>query len=129
MLEIKDTLGQICFVLCIIERFSLFQRSKNVLLLVIEKCPLLRGPLWEGMYMYMLSLCCMCAYIHMYNFYRYGLPVNFLSIVVKPHRKSGKKVHELLKDQYGYLDSKFVASDIEVSCHCCLLFIVCSYNS
>lgn len=46
---------------------------------------------------------------------RYGLPVNFLSIVVKPHRKHNKKVHELLKDGYGFLDSKFVASDIEVS--------------
>jgi V-type H+-transporting ATPase subunit C len=44
---------------------------------------------------------------------RYGLPVNFLSVIIKPHRKSQKKVHELLKDQYGYLDSNFSIADME----------------
>lgn len=46
---------------------------------------------------------------------RYGLPVNFVSTVVKPNRKSHKKVSDALKDMYGYLDSKFVASEADVS--------------
>ena len=47
--------------------------------------------------------------------HRYGLPVNFVSVVLKPHRKSHKKVSDALKDLYGYLDSKFVASEADVS--------------
>ena len=47
--------------------------------------------------------------------YRYGLPVNFLSVVLKPHRKAQKKTEDALKDQYGYLDSKFVANEVDVS--------------
>lgn len=46
---------------------------------------------------------------------RYGLPVNFCSVVLKPHRKSQKKTEDILKDQYGYLDSKFVANEADVS--------------
>lgn len=46
---------------------------------------------------------------------RFGLPVNFLSVVMKPHRKAQKKLHDILKDQYGYLDSKFVATEADVS--------------
>ena len=48
---------------------------------------------------------------------RYGLPVNFVSVVIRPHRKAQKKVSETLKELYGYLDSKFVASEIDVSSH------------
>lgn len=46
---------------------------------------------------------------------RFGLPVNFLSVVMKPHRKAQKKLHDILKDQYGYLDSKFVVTEADVS--------------
>ena len=34
---------------------------------------------------------------------------------MKPHRKAQKKLHDILKDQYGYLDSKFVATEADVS--------------
>ena len=51
---------------------------------------------------------------------RYGLPVNFVSVVVKPHRKSHKKVSDALKELYGYLDAKFVASEIDVSGYDCV---------
>ena len=40
-----------------------------------------------------------------------------VSVVIRPHRKAHKKVSETLKELYGYLDSKFVASEIDVSSH------------
>ena len=52
-----------------------------------------------------------------FSLVRYGLPVNFVSVVIRPHRKAQKKVSETLKEPYGYLDSKFVASEIDVSSH------------
>ena len=52
-----------------------------------------------------------------FSLVRYGLPVNFVSVVIRPHRKAHKKVSETLKELYGYLDSKFVASEIDVSSH------------
>ena len=46
---------------------------------------------------------------------RYSLPVNFQAVVMKPHRKAQKKLTEALNQLFGHLDSKFIASEIEVS--------------
>ena len=49
---------------------------------------------------------------------RYSLPVNFQAVVMKPHRRSQKKLTETLNQMYGHLDSKYIASeatDVSVS--------------
>lgn len=54
--------------------------------------------------------------------YRYGLPVNYCSVVLKPHRKMQKRTEDVLKGLYGYLDSKYVANEADVRlCTCKLL--------
>ena len=46
---------------------------------------------------------------------RFSLPVNFQAVVLKPHRKQQKKLAETLNQMFGHLDSKFIASEIDVS--------------
>ena len=41
---------------------------------------------------------------------RYSLPVNFQAVVMKPHRRSQKKLTETFNQMYGHLDSKYIAS-------------------
>ena len=65
----------------------------------------------------MLCLVLLDLSLFSFSLVRYGLPVNFVSVVIRPHRKAHKKVSETLKELYGYLDSKFVASEIDVSSH------------
>ena len=62
-----------------------------------------------------LLILCISFIGFIFPFFRYGLPVNFCSVVLKPHRKSQKKTEDVLKDLYGYLDSKFVANEADVS--------------
>lgn len=51
-------------------------------------------------------------------FCRYSLPVNFQAVVMKPHKKSHKKLTETLNNMYGHLDSKYLASEAnEVQLH------------
>ena len=47
--------------------------------------------------------------------FRYSLPVNFQAVVLKPHRKQQKKLAEALNQMFGHLDSKFIATEIDVS--------------
>ena len=42
---------------------------------------------------------------------RYSLPVNFQAVALKPHRKSQKKLTEVLNQMYGHLDSKYLANE------------------
>ncbi|XP_064384156.1 V-type proton ATPase subunit C 1-A-like [Halichondria panicea] len=45
---------------------------------------------------------------------RYSLPVNFQAVIMKPHRKSQKKLTEILNGLYGHLDSNYIASEAEM---------------
>uniref|UniRef100_A0A1L8DF84 V-type proton ATPase subunit C n=1 Tax=Nyssomyia neivai TaxID=330878 RepID=A0A1L8DF84_9DIPT len=54
---------------------------------------------------------CFCAWIHVKalrvfveSVLRYGLPVNFQAILIHPHKKSTKKLREILNQLYGHLD-------------------------
>lgn len=38
------------------------------------------------------------------SLFRYGLPVNFQAIVIHPHKKSQKRLKDVLQQLYGHLD-------------------------
>ncbi|KAK9497880.1 hypothetical protein O3M35_003791 [Rhynocoris fuscipes] len=55
---------------------------------------------------------CFCAWIHVKalrvfveSVLRYGLPVNFQAILIHPHKKSMKRLRDILNQLYGHLDS------------------------
>ncbi|XP_049787981.1 V-type proton ATPase subunit C [Schistocerca cancellata] len=55
---------------------------------------------------------CFCAWIHVKalrvfveSVLRYGLPVNFQAMLLHPHKKSTKRLRDLLNQLYGHLDS------------------------
>lgn len=55
---------------------------------------------------------CFCAWIHVKalrvfveSVLRYGLPVNFQAILLHPHKKSMKRLREVLNQLYNHLDS------------------------
>ncbi|XP_073994814.1 V-type proton ATPase subunit Vha44 [Rhodnius prolixus] len=55
---------------------------------------------------------CFCAWIHVKalrvfveSVLRYGLPVNFQAILIHPHKKSVKRLRDVLNQLYGHLDS------------------------
>lgn len=41
----------------------------------------------------------------MFNFLRYGLPVNFQAILLHPHKKTMKRLRDVLNQLYNHLDS------------------------
>jgi len=47
---------------------------------------------------------------------RYGLPVNFHAVLMQPHKKHTKKLHELLNAMYSHLDTTGAVSkqDMEI---------------
>lgn len=54
---------------------------------------------------------CFCAWIHVKalrvfveSVLRYGLPVNFQAILIHPHKKSQKRLKDVLQQLYGHLD-------------------------
>ncbi|XP_055702869.1 V-type proton ATPase subunit C isoform X2 [Phlebotomus papatasi] len=54
---------------------------------------------------------CFCAWIHVKalrvfveSVLRYGLPVNFQAILIHPHKKSTKRLRDVLNQLYGHLD-------------------------
>lgn len=55
---------------------------------------------------------CFCAWIHVKalrvfveSVLRYGLPVNFQAMLLHPHKKSMKRLRDVLNQLYGHLDS------------------------
>ncbi|XP_024081025.1 V-type proton ATPase subunit C isoform X2 [Cimex lectularius] len=55
---------------------------------------------------------CFCAWIHVKalrvfveSVLRYGLPVNFQAMLIHPHKKSLKRLRDVLNQHYGHLDS------------------------
>lgn len=54
----------------------------------------------------------MCLFI-----YRYGLPVNFQAILLQPHKRTAKRLRDVLNHLYGHLDSSALqgSANIEVS--------------
>ncbi|XP_059144941.1 V-type proton ATPase subunit C 1-like [Physella acuta] len=42
---------------------------------------------------------------------RYGLPVNFQAILIRPVKKHQKRIREILNQQYGHLDSTALSGD------------------
>ncbi|KAF6206653.1 hypothetical protein GE061_017889 [Apolygus lucorum] len=55
---------------------------------------------------------CFCAWIHVKalrvfveSVLRYGLPVNFQAMLLQPHKKSTKRLRDVLNQLYGHLDS------------------------
>ncbi|XP_043277644.1 V-type proton ATPase subunit C isoform X1 [Venturia canescens] len=55
---------------------------------------------------------CFCAWIHVKalrvfveSVLRYGLPVNFQAILLQPHKKSTKRLRDVLNQLYAHLDS------------------------
>ncbi|KAK0157891.1 hypothetical protein PV328_011578 [Microctonus aethiopoides] len=55
---------------------------------------------------------CFCAWIHVKalrvfveSVLRYGLPVNFQAILLHPHKKSSKRLRDVLNQLYAHLDS------------------------
>ncbi|CAB3365588.1 Hypothetical predicted protein [Cloeon dipterum] len=55
---------------------------------------------------------CFCAWIHVKalrvfveSVLRYGLPVNFQAMLLHPHKKSTKRLRDVLNQLYGHLDS------------------------
>ncbi|KAL2730971.1 V-type proton ATPase subunit C isoform X1 [Vespula squamosa] len=60
---------------------------------------------------------CFCAWIHVKalrvfveSVLRYGLPVNFQAILLQPHKKSMKRLRDVLNQLYAHLDSSATAS-------------------
>ncbi|XP_043488218.1 V-type proton ATPase subunit C isoform X3 [Polistes fuscatus] len=60
---------------------------------------------------------CFCAWIHVKalrvfveSVLRYGLPVNFQAILLHPHKKSMKRLRDVLNQLYAHLDSSATAS-------------------
>ncbi|XP_031784448.1 V-type proton ATPase subunit C isoform X2 [Nasonia vitripennis] len=59
---------------------------------------------------------CFCAWIHVKalrvfveSVLRYGLPVNFQAILLRPHKKSTKRLRDVLNQLYAHLDSSATA--------------------
>lgn len=59
---------------------------------------------------------CFCAWIHVKalrvfveSVLRYGLPVNFQAILLRPHKKSQKRLRDVLNGLYAHLDSSATA--------------------
>ncbi|KAJ3638801.1 hypothetical protein MTP99_002134 [Tenebrio molitor] len=60
---------------------------------------------------------CFCAWIHVKalrvfveSVLRYGLPVNFQAILLHPHKKTMKRLRDVLNQLYGHLDSSAALS-------------------
>lgn len=60
---------------------------------------------------------CFCAWIHVKalrvfveSVLRYGLPVNFQAILLQPHKKSTKRLRDVLNQLYAHLDSSATTS-------------------
>jgi V-type H+-transporting ATPase subunit C len=60
---------------------------------------------------------CYCAWIHVKalrvfveSVLRYGLPVNFQAILIHPHKKSTKRLRDVLNQLYGHLDGSASSS-------------------
>ncbi|RZB39385.1 V-type proton ATPase subunit C, partial [Asbolus verrucosus] len=60
---------------------------------------------------------CFCAWIHVKalrvfveSVLRYGLPVNFQAILIHPHKKTAKRLRDVLHQLYGHLDSSAALS-------------------
>ncbi|GAB0089682.1 V-type proton ATPase subunit C [Sergentomyia squamirostris] len=60
---------------------------------------------------------CFCAWIHVKalrvfveSVLRYGLPVNFQAILIHPHKKSTKRLRDVLNQLYGHLDGSAASS-------------------
>ncbi|XP_063932953.1 V-type proton ATPase subunit C [Zophobas morio] len=60
---------------------------------------------------------CFCAWIHVKalrvfveSVLRYGLPVNFQAILIHPHKKTMKRLRDVLNQLYGHLDSSAALS-------------------
>lgn len=60
---------------------------------------------------------CFCAWIHVKalrvfveSVLRYGLPVNFQAILIHPHKKSTKRLRDVLNQLYGHLDGSASSS-------------------
>ena len=51
----------------------------------------------------------------MFCYFRYGLPVNFHAVLMQPHKKHTKKLHELLNAMYSHLDTTGAVSKQDVS--------------
>lgn len=43
---------------------------------------------------------------------RYGLPVNFQAMLLLPHKKSLRKLREVLNDLYSHLDNSAMSGDM-----------------
>lgn len=51
------------------------------------------------------------------DLYRYGLPVNFVAILIHPNKKSMKRLRDTLQNMYGHLDGSSAAgsaSDVSI---------------
>jgi V-type H+-transporting ATPase subunit C len=59
---------------------------------------------------------------------RYGLPVNFQAMLLHPHKKSTKRLRDVLNQMYGHLDSSALQGSAKGQEVCCLGLIVCSIN-
>lgn len=60
---------------------------------------------------------CFCAWVHVKalrvfveSVLRYGLPVNFQAILIHPHKKSTKRLRDVLMQLYGHLDGSAASS-------------------
>ena len=65
---------------------------------------------------------CFCAWIHVKalrvfveSVLRYGLPVNFQAILLRPHKKSNKRLRDVLNQLYAHLDSSATATGSQSS--------------
>lgn len=65
---------------------------------------------------------CFCAWIHVKalrvfveSVLRYGLPVNFQAILLRPHKKSTKRLRDVLNQLYAHLDSSATAGGSQSS--------------
>ncbi|XP_011504285.1 PREDICTED: V-type proton ATPase subunit C isoform X2 [Ceratosolen solmsi marchali] len=65
---------------------------------------------------------CFCAWIHVKalrvfveSVLRYGLPVNFQAILLRPHKKSTKRLRDVLNQLYAHLDSSATAGSSQSS--------------
>jgi len=61
---------------------------------------------------------CFCAWIHVKalrvfveSVLRYGLPVNFIAILIHPNKKSMKRLRDTLQQLYGHLDGSSAAGN------------------
>ena len=52
--------------------------------------------------------------------FRYGLPVNFLAVLMQPTKGQTKRLRTLLNQTYAHLDAGGMSTAIDVSCSTCL---------